>query len=268
MNKPLVNVLIANYNYSKYIENALLSALDQTYENYIITIVDDNSTDNSWEVICNFMKDNFSHWVKNDYDGYKEFWVDSLSKHGKITNCQKIIALQCKNNGGPSKARNIGIAHTLDYTDIYAILDADDEMYPKKLELGAAYLGQSPQIGVVYGDCDLYDEVNRTTIREYREPFSRQRLMEECIVHSGALIKKSVLLDCKDEFGFYDENMRTCEDYDLWIRISEKYAIFHIPQALTKVTIQPNNSTLTVDKSIWQQNWNRIRQKIIMRQNV
>ena len=44
---PLVSVYITNHNYEKYLERSILSALNQTYQNYEIIIIDDGSTDNS-----------------------------------------------------------------------------------------------------------------------------------------------------------------------------------------------------------------------------
>ena len=52
--KPLVSVLIANYNNGAYIENAIMSIVNQTYVNWEVIIVDDASTDNSWEIITKF----------------------------------------------------------------------------------------------------------------------------------------------------------------------------------------------------------------------
>ena len=57
--------------------------------------------------------------------------------------------------------------------------------------------------------------------------------------------------------------MRTCEDYDLWIRIAKKFTIAHVAEFLTYVRIHSQNSTNTVSKEIWNQNWNRIRKKML-----
>ena len=61
--------------------------------------------------------------------------------------------------------------------------------------------------------------------------------------------------------------MRTCEDYDLWMRISEKFIISHIPEALTFVRITNESSTATVDQKTWQQNWLRVMEKLHQREN-
>ena len=76
------------------------------------------------------------------------------------------------------------------------------------------------------------------------------------------LIISYVLMEkVKELTGYYDETMRTCEDYDLWMRIAEHFMVVHIAKSLTLVRVQPKNSTDTVAKDIWQRNWTRVHQK-------
>ena len=61
--------------------------------------------------------------------------------------------------------------------------------------------------------------------------------------------------------------MRTCEDYDLWMRISEKYIIAHVAESLTLVRVTGDNSSFVVNKNVWQQNWSRVMEKLQDRAN-
>lgn len=240
---PLVNVLIANRNYGKWLKGAIQSALAQDYPNLIITVIDDNSDDDSVyeiEELCGVC-----------FDDYK---IDT--KIGNIP----FKAFSLTETSGPSHARNIGIHNTIEQTDIYAILDADDEMMPNKVSRCVAEMMQQSLIGVVYADYIIENPDGSRHI-EYKEPYSKNRLLQECICHSGSLILKQSLIDIMDEFGYYDKNMRTCEDYDLYIRISEKYMISHVAEPLTLVRVHEHNSTNTVSNEIWQQNWQRIALK-------
>ena len=81
------------------------------------------------------------------------------------------------------------------------------------------------------------------------------------------MITKQALVNTKEETGYYDETMRTCEDYDLWMRISEKYIIGHVPLALTNVRVTGLNSSFTVDQSVWGRNWQRVVEKAQQRAN-
>jgi hypothetical protein len=114
----------------------------------------------------------------------------------------------------------------------------------------------------VYGDYDTFHVDSNRTIREFKEPYSRKRLVQECIVHSGSLVLKEALQSVLEETGFYDKTMRTCEDYDLWMRISEKYIIAHVPKSLTKVRVTGDNSSFVVNQETWRKNWLRVMEKM------
>lgn len=259
MQKINATIIIVNRNYSKYVARAIASAFFQkTEHNLNIFIVDDCSDDNSWDIIC-----------KTCFD--KEIPIDDKEVVGGkiIAEGKNVFAIRLPQQVGPSEARNIAIEQTIKFSDVYCILDADDVMRDIKVEtLITKFLENPVAIGVVYGDYQLFNEEFNITTNEYKEPFSRKRLEQECIVHSGALISKKALEDVKEETGYYDRTMRTCEDYDLWMRISEKYIIYHVPEILTLVTVHKNNSTYSVDKSVWERNWQRIVEKTNRRKNV
>ena len=263
MDNPTVVVLIACYNDEEYISKSIESAFKQDYEGPLtICVVDDGSTDRSFEIARNFFTD-----TKQLSDTYKQqsvLFQDGMGHDGNI----KYVVMQ-KPNGGPSDARNWGIGYTWPHADAYAILDADDEIYENKVSVCIEVIKQDmSMIGVVYGDYDTYHTETKKTIREFKEPYSRRRLVEECIVHSGAVISKKALSDTEEETGFYDKTMRTCEDYDLWMRISEKYVIAHVPESLTRVRITGDNSSFIVNKGVWEQNWAKVRDKLHNRSNV
>tara|TARA_A100001515_G_scaffold96155_1_gene77154 strand:+ start:1052 stop:1816 length:765 start_codon:yes stop_codon:yes gene_type:complete len=251
---PKVTILIANYNDEEYIDNAIESAVNQDYPGSMtVCIVDDGSKDDSWEIISSYF---------DDKDG------DVLTKNNSGRFGQTNLVAIKNVNSGPSEARNVGIEYTLEDTDIYAILDSDDEMYENKISSCVTVFEQgNGLVGVVYGDYDTLHVESGKIIREFKEPYSRKRLVQECIVHSGSLISKEALLSVKEETGFYDKTMRTCEDYDLWMRISEKYIIAHVPKSLTKVRVTGDNSSFIVNQDIWQKNWLRVMEKMQQRIN-
>lgn len=248
MNK--IGVLICNHNYGQYIIDALESCINQTRKPDKIIIIDDCSTDNSKEIILDYLGESFKSRIVNGLTIFESFQNES------------IIFVPLDKCYGPSLARNIGIDLTIKNIDLYQILDADDKMHPRKLEVLESKISESPEIGVVYADYDIYNVNTGTLIREWKEPYSKQKLMQECIVHSGSMIRKIALERVRDQYGYYDINMRTCEDYDLWLRISNHYTISHVPESLTYVRVHNENATYSVKNEIWQQNWNRIRLKL------
>ena len=98
MNNPLVSILINNYNYGRYLDDAIQSALSQTYKNIEVIVVDDGSTDNSRDV---------------------------LEKYSEQ------VAVIFKKNGGQASAFNVGVAHSKG--EIISFLDADDTFSLQKI---------------------------------------------------------------------------------------------------------------------------------------
>ena len=259
-NNPRVTILIACYNDEEYIAKAINSAMHQDYEGPItICVVNDGSTDKSWDIMTSSEK----NVASDTFEGSEVFitWPsDDFSD-------RKFVAIN-RTNGGPSAARNTGINYTLPDTDIYAVLDADDEMYPEKITKCVNVMKQDMKsIGVVYADYDTKHTSTGKIIREFKEPYTRRRLIEECMVHSGSIINKQALLDVEETTGYYDSTMRTCEDYDLWMRISEKYIIAHVAESLTLVRVTGDNSSFVVNQNVWQQNWSRVMEKLQNRAN-
>lgn len=112
---PLVSVLVSNYNCDRYLNLAIDSALNQTYLNTEIIIVDDGSSDQSRQVIENY--------------------------------ADKIIAI-FKENGGQASAINAGF--TASKGEFICLLDADDLWLPSKVEEVIAAFNHYPQAAVVY----------------------------------------------------------------------------------------------------------------------
>jgi len=96
---PLVSILINNYNYAPFLTQAVDSALRQTYENIEVIVVDDGSTDNSWQVIKSYG--------------------------------DRIVPI-AKKNGGQASAFNAGFEKS--QGDIVCFLDSDDVFLPDKLQ--------------------------------------------------------------------------------------------------------------------------------------
>src|ERR1700691_1036540 len=108
--KPLVSILINNYNYGRYIREAIESALTQTYTHTEIVVVDDGSTDNSFEVAASF--------------GNR-------------------VRLVRKENGGQASAFNAGFAASRG--EIICFLDSDDLFIPTKVGRVVEIFGRYPQ---------------------------------------------------------------------------------------------------------------------------
>jgi len=258
---PKVTIIIANHNYGKYLGQAIDSAINQDYPSIDIVVVDDFSSDNSWEVIHKKLFKGITH----DKRGNEHFEMKSgtLMRFGNIK-CN-VTAYKLLKNVGPSEARNLAIHNAISNTDYFAILDADDEYYPSKVRELVNTAICSNNIGVVYADYDILNVDTGNLVREYKQPFSLNKLHQECIVHSGALINKDALVATLEPTGYYDINLRCAEDYDLWLRISEKFIIVHVPKSLSLVRTHSENSTNSVQKEIWERCWAMVARKFQIR---
>ncbi|ARV62895.1 glycosyl transferase family 2 [Nostocales cyanobacterium HT-58-2] len=116
-NTPLVSVLVANYNYAKYISETLESVLRQTYPHFEVIVCDDGSTDNSCEIIATYVQ------------------KDSR------------IKLVSQPNGGVASALNT--AYRESKGQIICLLDADDIWMNTKLEKVVEAFKSDPQFGFV-----------------------------------------------------------------------------------------------------------------------
>lgn len=229
-----VAVVIPCHNHKSYILGALESVDEQDYPYKEIVVVDDAST-----------------------DGLMEYLNTIVLKNGtpihKIRNEQAL---------GPSGARNVGIKYIINSSnspDIIGVLDADDRYLSGKLSKSVPYIEKDPYfVGLVFSDLLIYDERTGRVVIEFKEPFDRSRLERECNISNAPLINKLAL----GLVGLYDEEMRTCEDWDLWLRITEKFVAIHIPEPLQLYNVTGFNASFTVPTEIWQKNWIRVQQKL------
>lgn len=182
--KKKVSIIIPCYNQGKYVQEAIESALNQTYKNIEIVCINDGSSDNSSEII------------KNLVDKYKN-----------------IVFLDLKENKGLVNARNVAIdASTGEYI---LPLDADDIIENTYVEKAVEILNNNENIGIVYCNARKFGAVNK--IWKLPEYNCDDFLIENCIF-CCALFRKSDFIRA----GKYKKNMENnLEDWDLWLSIIE-----------------------------------------------
>ena len=249
---PVVTIIIPCYNSERFIEKSIQSAVDQDYPFTNICVIDDGSSDSSWRKI----HDKFFKSITHDKRVYQHPDVDDNVeiKAGVTDNNKQLFALRLKKNTGPSTARNIAIDYCWEMSDVYSLLDADDEYYPNKVSMCIRKWLEDPQrIGVVCTDYDTENTSTGVVVSEYKEPYSHERLREECIVFSGSLISKMALEATKEGNNYFDPDLHgpgseeyrgSCEDYDMWVRISEKFLLIHVPEILSRYRVTGDNSSL------------------------
>ena len=214
-NFPLVSIICLSYNHEDYVVEALNSVINQTYPNIELLIADDCSTDNSVEIIQNW-----------------------LQHHPKVH-----FSVNEKNLGNTKTFNQLAKKAKGDY-----IIDlaADDVLLPNCVEKQVSTFRNSnfSNLGIVYGNLIEIDE-NGSSLRNYYteedHPESGDiykmvigRTTKICSVSS--MVKKSVF----EKLGYYDENL-AYEDLDLWIRASREFDFEYINEVLAYKRETPNS---------------------------
>jgi glycosyltransferase involved in cell wall biosynthesis len=199
---PRISVIIPAYNAEKYIVQSIRSVLAQNYSPIEILVVDDGGTDRTIEII----------------------------RHEAP---QARIISQA--NGGAAAARNTGLRNATG--ELICFLDADDGWFPGKLEAMVAYLRRHPEAGLVShellhwkpdrsGD---YPELVRPDRRGLPETEAGRTgwiypvlLLEGCMVHTSSIMLRREVFE---HVGFFNTDLKVGEDYDYWLRASQKYQI-------------------------------------------
>ena len=236
---PKVAIICANYNYGKYIISAIESIREQTYSGPLrLYVVDDGSTDDSWEKICR-QKTCEPRIAKTDF-----LWTKRIE------------------NSGASVARNTAIEMCLEWADIIGVLDADDAYHPTKVEKLVEKLVEHEEVGVAYADYEnIFPEYTK---REFKFAYDKVDLKTRCMIHSNSLIKKQYLQAIRLENGeFFDSRLHgpasqgfigCTEDYDLWLRLSNICVITHIPECLGIANQHGDNQSMKMTAEIFQKN--------------
>jgi glycosyltransferase involved in cell wall biosynthesis len=205
-----VSVIIPTYNRADYVLEAIESVLAQTYSDYEIIVVDDGSTDETAAVLR------------------------PLAEKG-------VIRCVYQPNQGESAARNHGIR--LARGDYIAFLDSDDLFLPTKLEKQVAFLDAHPDVAFVHSCYSKFDDEGNDLGYRDTSKFAGDVYPQILLDWSVLMAVPCVMVRAEvlDEVGGFDESMRWGPDLDLWRRITRRYPIGVIPEALSKVRVHPGN---------------------------
>lgn len=188
---PKISVVIPVYNGSNYLSEAINSVLNQTYKNYEIIVVDDGSTDDTWEVIQSY---------GDKVRGFK------------------------KENGGVSTALNYAI--DVMEGEWFAWLSHDDLWLPTKLEEQVHWMEQHPGCGMYYAGSYLMDENYKLYVDypgKFYPPGKDLRMMIRSNYISGitTLIHKK----CFKDTGKFSTEHRCLQDADMWFKIMRDFYV-------------------------------------------
>jgi glycosyltransferase involved in cell wall biosynthesis len=232
-----VAVVIPSYNHKQYVNDAIKSVICQGLCRPIVILIDDASTDKTFEDVLQYVS------VKKEGNGI----VDG-ELHGGVP----ITMYRLTERKGQSFARNLGVKLIQQDVKYIAFLDADDYYLPSKLQESIKRF-DNPAVGFVYSDCRVLDVDNGYEYNEYFPTFSADNIVKDCVGHAAAVVSKEAFY----AVGGFDVDMPVCEDFDFWLRISKKYVGLHIPKILYCVRRSKLSLLNTVSNDVWLHNQQR-----------
>lgn len=204
---PVVSIVIPTYNRAHLLGRAVNSVLRQTFTDFELIVVDDASADDTAGVVGGF-HDRRIRYVR----------------HGS--------------NLGASVARNTGISKA--QGDYVGLLDDDDEWYPEKLERQVLKFSEvSEAVGLVYAGHEVRENnghLLHTYHPEARGNVRLRLLLGTTLGSPTPLIRTA----CFQKVGLFDKSLKSCQDWDMWKRISERYEFDYVPEVLAVTYCQEN----------------------------
>ena len=192
-----ISVVIPSYNRKDFLKRSIDSAINQTKKPLEIIVVDDGSTDGTETMI------------KSDYD---------------------FVKFIKQKNKGVSAARNIGIKVSIG--EWICFLDSDDEWKKDKLEKQINAVKSNPGYKFFHSNEIWIKNGLRINQKKKHKKYGGDifdKCLDMCrISPSSVMIDKTVF----DEVGNFNEDLVVCEDYELWLRICDKYRVFFIDEPL------------------------------------
>ena len=203
---PDVAVVIPTYNRRAMVCEAVKSVLAQRNAKFELTVVDDGSTDGTW---------------------------DELTQIGAVANDHaqwEMMRIERTPNRGPATARNTGVA--IAAAPFVALLDSDDLWLPHKLNRQIAFMRDHPEYAI--------SQTEEIWMRNGRRvnPGARHRKragdlfadsLLTCLISPSAVIMRTDLLR---EAGGFDEDLAAAEDYDLWLRLLTDHKVGLVDEQL------------------------------------
>lgn len=198
-----VSVIMNCHNSGKYLPQAIDSVYQQTFKDYEIIFWDNQSTDNSGEIAL------------------------SYGKPLRYFRGETFLPLGAARNAAIEKAQG----------KYLAFLDCDDIWLPGKLEGQVGLLESNKELGLVYSDCYIINGNGNARENTYFYGLNpvRGRVFNELFrFNIIPLLTVVIRKDILDKTGVFNPKYEIAEEYDLWLRIAERYPVDFIEQPLAK----------------------------------
>ena len=190
---PLVSIVTPSFNQADYLEETILSVLEQDYPRIEYIIVDGGSSDGSVPII-------------KKHTDLLSWWISEVDQ-------------------GQTDAINKGFGRAKGH--IFAWINSDDTYQPGAVSSAVAYLQANPKVGMVYADCNFIDE-NSQVIGKFNAAQTDLKRLRRGYVHipQQTMFFRAELWHA---VGPLDPSFYFAMDYDLWTRIASRTQIKYLP---------------------------------------
>jgi len=208
-----VTVLMPVYNGAAYLEAAIESIRRQTHSDFEFLIVDDGSTDGSSDILQGF-----------------------------AARDPRICIIYGRHEG-IAAARNRGLA--LARGTVIVCMDHDDVAMPERIERQLAYLAEHPEVAAVGSALRLINKDGDPIAPPTKYPLLSEEIREGLLSGYCMLGQPTVAMrrEAAIAVGGYRRAFDPADDYDLWLRLSERYALANMPDVLVDYRWHGNNTT-------------------------
>jgi glycosyltransferase involved in cell wall biosynthesis len=214
---PTLSVVVPAYNVGAFISEAVTSVLEQRFRDLEVIVIDDGSSDRTAEIVSHIEDDR--------------------------------VRLVCQANGGLAHARNVGIR--LAKGRYVAFLDGDDIWLPGYAELHVAHLNADRRVGISFNYHAYMDE-NSVFTGQYLLTAAARPSLRQLMVRNHIPANAVVARECFDQVGGFDERLRACEDWEMWVRVLAKtsFRAELIPRVLCAYRERSNSLTMQFEHHI------------------
>lgn len=220
---PKVSIYLSSYNHARYVARSIDSVLNQTFSDFELFILDDASTDGSWELI----------------QGYTDPRIHSL--RNPVNRNDKAVMRQIIVQSAAG--------------EYFAVHHSDNIWQPGKLQAQVDFLEAHPQVGAVFTKALVVDE-NDLEINDEKNWFahifdqpnrSREEWLNFFFYHGNALCHPSVLIrqQCYADCGSYRDGLGHIPDLDMWVRLALKYSIHVMPEKLVHYRVPSDGNFIS-----------------------
>lgn len=209
---PVISVLLSVYNADKYVSLAIESILNQTFANFELIIVDDCSSDTSWDICLKYAQQD-----------------------------NRIVAVRNKLNLGGCETLNVGLK--LARGRYVARQDNDDWSYPDRLAKQLKFMETHQDVGIVGGNMEIINKDGKVIGKRtynYTDGMIRKKIFRYSpFSHPLVMFRKSIL----DTVGYYNLEYAPADDYDLYFRIGKVSKFANLNEILMKYRVIPTSLT-------------------------